>query len=40
MTCNRVSDCCLSANSVILQLYQGEDKLIFNEMMMMRSALY
>jgi len=29
----------LSANSSIFQLYPGENKLIFNEMMM-RSALY
>ena len=28
-----------SANSVIFQLYHGDNKLIFNEMMM-RSALY
>jgi hypothetical protein len=28
-----------NANSAILQLYHGENKLIFNEMMMM-SALY
>ena len=28
-----------NANSTILQLYQGENKLIFNEMMM-RSAVY
>jgi len=28
------------ANSAIFQLYHGENKLIFNEMMMMRSALY
>ena len=28
-----------SANSAILQLYHGENKVIFNEMMM-RSALY
>ena len=29
----------LKANSAIFQLYHGENKLIFNEMMM-RSALY
>jgi len=31
-----------NANSAIFQLYHGENKLIFNEMMMMmmRSALY
>jgi len=29
-----------NANSVVFQLYHGENKLIFNEMMMMRSALY
>jgi hypothetical protein len=29
----------LSANSAFFQLYHGENKLIFNEMMM-RSALY
>ena len=29
----------LNANSAIFQLYHGENKLIFNEMMM-RSALY
>ena len=29
-----------NANSAILQLYYGENKLIFNEMMMMMSALY
>ena len=34
-----VSDCCFSANSTIFQLYHGEKKLIFNEMMM-RSTLY
>ena len=34
-----VSDCCFSANSAIFQLYHGEKKLIFNEMMM-RSTLY
>jgi len=28
-----------STNSTIIQLYHGENKLIFNEMMM-RSALY
>jgi hypothetical protein len=37
-----VSECVIvfSANSAIFQLYHGEDKLIFNEMMMMRSALF
>jgi hypothetical protein len=36
----RVSECLLfNANSATVQLYQGENKLIFNEMMM-RSALY
>jgi hypothetical protein len=38
----RVIDCewlLFNANSVIFQLYHGENKLIFNEMMM-RSALY
>ena len=30
----------LNANSAILQLYHGENKLIFNEMMMMRAALH
>jgi len=30
----------LNGNSAIFQLYHGENKLIFNEMMMMRSALY
>ena len=34
----RVSDCCFNANSAIFQLYHGENKLIFNEMV--RSALY
>jgi len=29
-----------NANSAILQLYHGKNKLIFNETMMMRSALY
>jgi hypothetical protein len=32
-----VSDCCLTP--VIFQIYHGENKLIFNEMMM-RSALF
>jgi hypothetical protein len=37
---NRVSEwLLLNANSAIFQLYHGENKLIFNEMMMM-SALY
>ena len=30
----RVSDCCLTPNSAICQLYHGENKLIFNEMVM------
>jgi hypothetical protein len=34
-----VSDCCLTPNSAIVQLCHGENKLIFNEMLMM-SALY
>jgi hypothetical protein len=34
-----VSDCCFNATSAIFQLYHGENKLIFNEMMMM-STLY
>jgi len=29
-----------NANSAIFQLYHGENKLIFNETMMRRSALY
>ena len=29
-----------NANSTIFQLYHGENKLIFNEMMMMRSTLF
>jgi hypothetical protein len=29
-----------NANSTWFQLYHGENKLIFNEKMMMRSALY
>jgi len=29
-----------NANSAIFQLYHDENKLIFNEMMMMRSTLY
>jgi len=29
-----------NANSAICLLYHGENKLIFNEMMMMKSALY
>jgi hypothetical protein len=29
-----VSDCCLMPNSAIIQLYHGENKLIFNEMIM------
>jgi hypothetical protein len=33
------SDCCFNATSAIFQLYHGENKLIFNEMMMM-STLY
>ena len=33
-----VSDCCLMPTQQIFQLYHGENKLIFNEMMM--SALY
>jgi hypothetical protein len=32
-------DCCLTCNTAIFQLYHGENKLIFNEMMV-RSALY
>jgi len=34
-----VSDCCLIPTKQIFQLYHGENKLIFNEMMM-RSVLY
>jgi len=34
-----VSDCCLTPNSAIFQLYHGENKIIFNKMIM-RSALY
>jgi hypothetical protein len=30
----------LSANSAIVQLYYGENKLILNEIMMVRSALF
>jgi hypothetical protein len=30
----RASDCCLTPNSAIFQLYHGENKLIFNDMMM------
>ena len=30
----RVSDLLFKANSAIVQLYHGENKLIFNEMMM------
>jgi len=30
----------VNANSAILQLYHGENKLYFNEMMMMLSSLY
>jgi hypothetical protein len=29
-----------NANSTIVQLYYGENKLIFNEIMMVRSALF
>jgi hypothetical protein len=29
-----------NANSEIVQLYHGENKLIVNEMMILRSALY
>jgi len=29
-----------NANSAIFQLFHGKNKLIFNEMMMMRFALY
>jgi hypothetical protein len=29
-----------NTNSAIFQLYHGENKLIFNEMMVMRFALY
>ena len=29
-----------NANSAIFQLYYGKNKLIFNQMMMMKSALY
>ena len=37
---NGVNDCCtFNANSAIFQLYRGENKIIFNEIMMM-SALY
>ena len=35
----RVSDLLFKANSAIFQLYHGENKLIFNEMMM-RSTLF
>ena len=34
-----VSDCCLASTQQFFQLYHGENKLIFNEMMM-RSALF
>jgi hypothetical protein len=34
-----VSDCCLTPNAAIFQLYHGENRLIVNEMMI-RSALY
>jgi len=34
-----VNDCCLTLKSAIFQLYHGEHKLIWNEMMM-RSALF
>ena len=34
-----VSDCCLMPNSAIFQLYDGENKFIFNKMMM-RFAFY
>jgi len=30
----------LNANSAIFQIYHGENKLIFNEMMMKRFALF
>ena len=35
----RVSELLFNTNSAIFQLYHGENKLIFNDMMM-RSALY
>ena len=35
----RVSDWCLMPNQQFFSYYQGENKLIFNEMMM-RSTLY
>ena len=34
-----MSDCCLTLAQHFVQLYHGENKLIFNDMMM-RSALY
>jgi len=34
-----MSDCVFNAKLAIIQLYHGENKLIFKEMMM-RSALY
>ena len=35
-----MSDCCLTPSQQFFQLYHGENKLIFNEMMMIRSALF
>jgi hypothetical protein len=34
-----MSDCCLTPNQQFFQLYYGENKLMFNEMVM-KSALY
>ena len=35
-----VTELLVNANSSIFQLYHGKSKLIFNEMVMMRSTLY
>jgi len=34
-----VSECCLTPTQAIFQLYHGDNKLIFNEMMM-KSTLF